>query len=203
MDSSGPFLFMLFGGGLFIGLVAILMGFLQARRERLLTHAERMKALEMGRPVPDSPDVARIKAAMGTGTEEEPTAPLTARYARRCFGVALWVPVACRRLRLGRLLAQQQRPPLRDLGKRRPDLGHGARLRDDPRPPLVGRARRLASLVPLAERLRQAGLGRPGRAGRRGPSRLILWPSPGRRGAGKIDEEISFSARRALSESVR
>ncbi len=36
--------------------------FLYYRRERTLTHTERMKALELGQPLPGDPETAKIKA---------------------------------------------------------------------------------------------------------------------------------------------
>ena len=49
MDTGDlTFLVLVFGGMILIGLVAIVGGFLHSRRERLLTHQERMKALEQG-----------------------------------------------------------------------------------------------------------------------------------------------------------
>jgi hypothetical protein len=70
-----------------ICLVAIFGGFMQVRRERLLTHAERMKALELGRSMPDDAATARIRAAFGklTGSDEESTP------SRKCFSTAVWV----------------------------------------------------------------------------------------------------------------
>jgi hypothetical protein len=72
------------GGVILVGLVAIVGGFLHTRRERLLTHQERMKALELGREVPEDPAVARAKVAnaqfreaLGAGTEKS--------YAGKCF----------------------------------------------------------------------------------------------------------------------
>jgi hypothetical protein len=57
-----------------LGLVAIIGGFLHSRRERFLTHTERMKALELGRELPAH-----------SGSVEE------ASYARKCFSTALWI----------------------------------------------------------------------------------------------------------------
>jgi hypothetical protein len=80
---------MLLGSLVAVGLVAILGGFLHYRRERLLTHAERMKALELGRDFPDDVATARLKAAFEQterGEEGESQA-----LARKCFSTALWV----------------------------------------------------------------------------------------------------------------
>jgi len=48
-----------------LALVGIVGGFLHYRRERLLTHKERMKALELGAELPDDVATARIKAVYG------------------------------------------------------------------------------------------------------------------------------------------
>ena len=70
-------------------MIPIVGGLMYARRERLLTHAERMKALELGKALPDYATTARIKAAMGQATEDETgsTGPL----AGKCFSTAVWV----------------------------------------------------------------------------------------------------------------
>ena len=51
------------GGGTLLALIGSIGGFLHYRRERLLMHTERMKALELGRELPDDAETARIKAA--------------------------------------------------------------------------------------------------------------------------------------------
>jgi hypothetical protein len=83
-------LFALLGGLILIAVVAIVGGFLHHRRERLLTHAERMKALELGRDMPDDAATARVRAAFGqsagTGVEEGP-----ASLPQKCYSTALWV----------------------------------------------------------------------------------------------------------------
>src|SRR5436190_1496624 len=83
---------MVLGGVFVVALVSILGGFWHVRRERLLTHAERMKALELGREVPDSAAVARIKAAFGASSQADEDGGAWSP-ARKCFGVALWVPI--------------------------------------------------------------------------------------------------------------
>jgi hypothetical protein len=91
MDANAAqLLFAVVGGSVFIGLVAIVGGFLHYRRERLLTHTERMKALELGREMPDDAATARIRAAFGHaagGTAEHAPASLP----HKCFSTALWV----------------------------------------------------------------------------------------------------------------
>jgi hypothetical protein len=82
--------FSVLGGVFLIALVAILGGFLHYRRERLLSHKERMKALDLGREMPDDAATARIKAAFGSrlgADDKEASEPL----ARKCFSTALWV----------------------------------------------------------------------------------------------------------------
>ncbi len=73
-----------------ISLVPIVGGLLHARRERTLVHAERMKALELGRELPDEAATARIKAAFGKSSASDESGggePLAAK----CFSTALWV----------------------------------------------------------------------------------------------------------------
>ena len=71
-----------------ISLVAIVGGFVQVRRQRMLAHAERMKALDLGRSMPDDVATARIRAAFGrlTGSSDEEASP-----SRKCFSTAIWV----------------------------------------------------------------------------------------------------------------
>jgi hypothetical protein len=77
------------GAVVLISLVAIVGGFLQCRRERLLTHAERMKALELGQSMPDDAATARIKAVYraASRTDDEEGGTL----ARKCFTTGFWV----------------------------------------------------------------------------------------------------------------
>jgi hypothetical protein len=85
-----------FGGVLLVTLVGIVGGFLHYRRERLLSHQERMKALELGREIPDDPATARMKAARGVASSSEKTASsdknagASGALARRAFSTALW-----------------------------------------------------------------------------------------------------------------
>ena len=72
MDSNAvSLIFTLLGGCIAIAIVAIVGGFLHYRRERLLTHQERMKALELGREMPDDAATARIEAAFGTFSKDD------------------------------------------------------------------------------------------------------------------------------------
>jgi hypothetical protein len=72
-----------------LAIVPIVGGFMYARRNLLLTHAERMKALELGAELPDQAGIARIRAAQGPapGVEEGGKDSL----ARKCFSTALWI----------------------------------------------------------------------------------------------------------------
>jgi hypothetical protein len=77
------------GLGFILVLAAIVGGllFLHFRRERLLFHEERMKALELGRELPDTAAIARLKAVCtdpgGVGKSES--------LPRTCYSTALWV----------------------------------------------------------------------------------------------------------------
>jgi hypothetical protein len=91
MDSNVvSLLFALLGGLTMIAVVAIVGGFLHHRRERLLTHAERMKALELGQDMPDDAATARVRAAFGQsaggGVEAGPVS-----LPQKCYSTALWV----------------------------------------------------------------------------------------------------------------
>jgi hypothetical protein len=86
---TDSFLYVVFGGLGLISLVAILGGFLHTRRERLLTHTERMKALELGRALPDDPATARIKAAYVPPVSSEPAN--SEALASKCYSTAVWV----------------------------------------------------------------------------------------------------------------
>ncbi len=87
MDPGNPtFLYFLFGGLMLIGIVSIFGGFLHTRRERLLTHAERMKALELGRDVANERDGTQsAKSADDDKAEDSASLP------RKCFSTAFWV----------------------------------------------------------------------------------------------------------------
>jgi hypothetical protein len=80
----------LLSGAILIALVAIVGGFLHSRRERLLTHRERMKALELGRFMPHDPATARIRAAIETGSGGG-TEDAQGSLARKCYSTALWI----------------------------------------------------------------------------------------------------------------
>ena len=97
MDVNGV-IAVCFGCIFMLSIVPIVGGFMHARRERLLTHTERMRALELCSQLPDAP--ARIRAALGqTATADlAANANVTATNAasgdvnaRKCFSTALWV----------------------------------------------------------------------------------------------------------------
>jgi hypothetical protein len=78
-----------FGFIFMVSIVPIIGGLMYARRERLLTHAERMKALELGAQVPDLATIAHTRAdlAQSGGIEDGEKA----RLARKCYSTSLWV----------------------------------------------------------------------------------------------------------------
>lgn len=79
---------MLTSGLVGCGMIAIIGGFLHHRRERLLTHAERMKALEMGREFPDDPKVAQMRVLMN---RDESKKSGDDSASGRCYSTAFWV----------------------------------------------------------------------------------------------------------------
>jgi hypothetical protein len=84
------------GGLILVSLVSIIGGFLHSRRERLLVHAERMKALELGRDMPDDPATMRMKAIFPAEKPEEsasqPTSPAEPKsLAAQCYSTTGWV----------------------------------------------------------------------------------------------------------------
>jgi hypothetical protein len=95
--SGGDVVFIAFFGSLLgFGLLGAVLSYLYYRRCRLLTHAERMKALEMGRELPDDSTVAQLRAVMGTTARRDNANPeliTSGALAKRCFSVALWVPL--------------------------------------------------------------------------------------------------------------
>jgi len=89
-EHTSELVFSVLGFTFVIALVAIVGGFLHYRRERLLSHKERMKALDLGREMPDDAATARIKAAFGTLASGNETGA-SESLARKCFSTALWV----------------------------------------------------------------------------------------------------------------
>jgi hypothetical protein len=89
MESEVIIVVTLFGGLTLLGLAGIVGGLLYRQRGRLLTHQERMKALELGRDLPDDKTTSQLKAIFGassSGEEDE-----SRSLARKCFSTALWV----------------------------------------------------------------------------------------------------------------
>jgi hypothetical protein len=72
-----------------LAIVPIVGGFMYARRNLLLTHAERMKALALGAELPDHAATARIRAAQGQSPAIDEGGKDS--LARKCFSTALWV----------------------------------------------------------------------------------------------------------------
>ncbi len=72
-----------------LSVIPIVGGLVHVRRDRLLAHAERMKALELGASLPDDVATARLKAGMGQAAdaEDRTRGPL----AGKCFSTAFWV----------------------------------------------------------------------------------------------------------------
>jgi len=79
MDSSDLMVGGMVGGAFVVCLVTIVGGLLQSRRTRFLTHQERMKALELGREIPDD----AVPASGGENKSES--------LSRKCFSTAFWV----------------------------------------------------------------------------------------------------------------
>src|SRR4051812_16053418 len=92
MNSDDIGLGLFLGSLMFIGFVAMIGGFLYARRERLLTHAERMKALELGQPLPEDPGTSRAReVAKAAAPIETPEVHPQMAMAHKCFGSIAWV----------------------------------------------------------------------------------------------------------------
>ena len=87
MDSSSIMLACFIAALCLMGLIAILGGFLHYRRERLLTHAERMKALEMGQGLPDDSATARLKVVY----DGERSSGDSKSLAVQCYTTTGWV----------------------------------------------------------------------------------------------------------------
>jgi hypothetical protein len=104
VDPMLAFFGLVIGASVLVGLVAIVGGFLQTRRERLLTHQERLKALELGREIPDDAATARLKAACGVTSSGENrdssgenrdssgnSEGASGALSGKCFSTAFWV----------------------------------------------------------------------------------------------------------------
>lgn len=71
-----------------LSIIPIVGGFMYAHRGLLLTHAERMKALELGAELPDHAAAARIRACSASLL---PTTMVAGIRSRRVFSTAVWV----------------------------------------------------------------------------------------------------------------
>jgi hypothetical protein len=89
MDSPDPVPILFMSGMVLLGLVALVGGFLHTRRGRLLLHEERMKALELGRELPNDVKSAGNEAAYAAGSRGGEGEPQS--LARKCFSTAFWV----------------------------------------------------------------------------------------------------------------
>ncbi len=90
-NNMANLMFLVFGGAVLIALVAIVGGFLHTRRERMLTHQERMKALELGREMPDDAAAAQIRAAFGVASGGGERGDGEGSLAGKCFSTTVWV----------------------------------------------------------------------------------------------------------------
>jgi hypothetical protein len=72
-----------------VALISILGGFIHARRERQLTHAERLKALEWGIVLPDG--AARAQTVAVKSALPEFDASSRQALARKLYSTAIWV----------------------------------------------------------------------------------------------------------------
>jgi hypothetical protein len=89
MDPTDLIPIIVIAGMVFLGLIAIVGGFLHSLRGRHLLHQERMKALELGRELPDDVKSTGIEVAEAAGSRgAEGGAPA---LARKCFSTAFWV----------------------------------------------------------------------------------------------------------------
>jgi hypothetical protein len=83
------------GAVFLIALLGMGWGFLQARRSRELEHAERMKAIEMGRPWPPE-KVEATAAALAENAPEHLPATLVKTVPLSSLGIALGASVVMR-----------------------------------------------------------------------------------------------------------
>ena len=92
MNSTESLVAIVLGNVVLISLVAIIGGFLHHRRERLLKHAERMKALELGRELPEDRSAAQTKAVFNTfSSGSESAAESSESLPRKLISTAFWV----------------------------------------------------------------------------------------------------------------
>lgn len=73
-----------------ISIVPIIGGIWHSRREQTFVHAERIKALELGRDLPDDVATARIRAAFGKPEVSDERGDGESLSAK-CFSTAFWV----------------------------------------------------------------------------------------------------------------
>jgi hypothetical protein len=78
-------------GVVVICLVPIIGGFLHHRRKQLLIHTERLKALELGRDLPEDAATARIKAVYGSSDKPEEASRGEQSLAVQCYTTTGWV----------------------------------------------------------------------------------------------------------------
>lgn len=91
MDTQTLVVMSIIIGTVLVSLVAIVGGFIHYRRERLLMNAERMKALEMGRDLPDDQHTAQLKAIFSGTNSDESGNGCDSNPARKAYSTALWV----------------------------------------------------------------------------------------------------------------
>lgn len=94
MDPVALVMLSLLAAGTLVGIVAIAGHFSSVRRDRMLTHEERMKALELGRDIgPALGSAALVKSASGDQNDGGDTVGLGSSdaLARKCFSTAVWV----------------------------------------------------------------------------------------------------------------
>jgi hypothetical protein len=79
---------LLIAGGVLLALFGILAAVLHSRRERLLSHEERMKALELGRELPE--DVATAKMKASQEQVRELTKTVEKSLPVQCYTITGW-----------------------------------------------------------------------------------------------------------------
>jgi hypothetical protein len=87
--STNDTIAIVFGFVFLVSIVPIIGGLMYARRERLLTHAERMRALELGARLPDDAATARVRASSGQSASADNGDK--GSLAGKCYSTALWV----------------------------------------------------------------------------------------------------------------
>jgi hypothetical protein len=87
--STNDTIAIVFGFVFLVSIVPIIGGLMYARRERLLTHAERMRALELGAQLPDEAAIARVRASSGQSASANDGDE--GSLVRKCYSTAVWV----------------------------------------------------------------------------------------------------------------